>query len=162
MLPSGFEIKTTNPAETQALGDAIGLMACPGDIILLSGPLGAGKTCLTQGIARGLGIPDNTPSPTFMLVREYHGRLPFYHLDLYRLEFKEISELGLDEYLYGDGVSAVEWADKDPGLMNTDHLLIEIAYAGECSRLLRFQPQGKRYVELAQALQKYLGKRNVG
>ena len=160
MLLSSLEIATTSPAETQALGEVIGLHTCPGDIILLSGPLGAGKTCLTQGIARGLGIPDNTPSPTFMLVREYHGRLPFYHLDLYRLDFKEISELGLDEYLCGEGVSVVEWADKDPALMKTDHLLIEISYTGDCSRLLGVQPLGERYIELAVALQGHLGTRN--
>jgi tRNA threonylcarbamoyladenosine biosynthesis protein TsaE len=156
LLPNSLETTTANPAETQALGEVIGIMACPGDVILLTGPLGAGKTCLTQGIARGLGVQDNTPSPTFMLVREYRGRLPLYHLDLYRLQFKEITELGLDEYLYGQGVSAVEWADKNPELMNAEHLLIELVYAGERSRLLRFQPRGERYIKFIDALQFHL------
>jgi len=152
-LPTNIEFTTDSPGRTQALGEAVGQLSHPGDIILLAGPLGAGKTCLVQGIARGLGIQGITPSPTFMLAREYRGgRLPLYHIDLYRLEFKEITELGLDEYLYGQGIAAVEWAEKDPSLMGDDHLLIEISYSGDSTRCIRLNPCGKRYTELAQTL----------
>lgn len=152
-MPAEFEIVTSSPAETQALGETLGHLVRPGDIILLAGPLGAGKTCFVQGLAQGLGIKGTTPSPTFMLAREYpQGRLPLYHLDLYRLEFKEIAELGLDEYLYGQGVAAVEWADKDPELMSGEHLLIEIVYADGGARYLHFKPRGGHYPELIQAL----------
>ena len=153
ILPTELETITNSPSETQVLGQALGQLADPGDIFLLTGPLGAGKTCLVQGIARGLGIQGLTPSPTFMLAREYReGRLPLYHIDLYRLEFKEITELGLDEYLYGQGIAAVEWAEKDPSLMGDDHLLIEIAYAGDSGRRICLKPCGERYAELVQAL----------
>jgi tRNA threonylcarbamoyladenosine biosynthesis protein TsaE len=147
-----LEITTGSPLETQKLGEVIGRLACTGDIILLTGPLGAGKTCLTQGIARGLGIRESTPSPTFMLAREYHGRLPLYHVDLYRLEFEEISDLGLDEYLFGEGIAVVEWAEKDPEIMAGEHLLVELAYAGESERRLRFYPHGGRYSRLIDEL----------
>ncbi len=154
--PTSLETITSSPAATQELGQAIGALTRPGDIILLCGPLGAGKTCLTQGIALGLGISGATPSPTFMLAREYRGRLPLYHIDLYRLEFTEITELGLDEYLYGTGVAVVEWAEKDPELFGDDHLLVELAYAGENARRIRLLPRGRRYAELVGTLQQTL------
>ena len=160
MPPETLELATVSPSETQVLGEVLGRLTHPGDIILLSGPLGAGKTCFTQGMARGLGVSASTPSPTFMLAREYHGRLPLYHLDLYRLEFNEIAELGLEEYLYGEGVSVVEWAEKDPGLMTSDHLLVEITYTGEASRLFHLRPQGARYIKLLAELQRVLDRGN--
>jgi tRNA threonylcarbamoyladenosine biosynthesis protein TsaE len=83
-----------------------------------------------------------------MLAREYHGRLPLYHIDLYRLEFKEIAELGIDEYLFGEGIAVVEWAEKDPELMDMDHLLINIEYAGDQERRLQLIPRGERYSRL--------------
>jgi len=121
----------------------------PGDILLLTGRLGAGKTCLTQGIARGLGIEENTPSPSFVLVREFCGRLPLYHIDLYRLDnIEEIADLGLDDYLYGSGVCVIEWAEKGIKLMPPEHLLVKIDYTGDTERRLSFEPQGQRYIEM--------------
>jgi tRNA threonylcarbamoyladenosine biosynthesis protein TsaE len=120
--------------ETIDFGDAIGRIASEGDVLLLRGPLGVGKTCLTKGVARGLGIDRVVQSPTFMLIREYQGRLPLYHMDLYRLVFKEIDELGLDEYLYGNGVCVIEWAENGEGLMPPDAIVISIEYIDDNRR----------------------------
>ena len=107
-----FVVLSSSARQTRNIGTELGKLAGAGDIILLVGPLGAGKTCLTQGIARGLGIHEYTASPSFVLVREYQGKLPLYHIDLYRLDkIEEVAQLGLDDYLYGKGVCVVEWAD---------------------------------------------------
>lgn len=104
---------TDSPEETRELGRKLGKFASAGDIYLLVGQLGAGKTCLTQGIAWGLGIEEYTLSPSFVIMRELYGRLPLYHMDFYRLDnIKEIADLGLDDYLYGHGVCVIEWAEK--------------------------------------------------
>ena len=106
-------ILTTGPEQTQEAGRAIGEQAQPGDIFLLTGPLGAGKTCLTQGVAQGLGVSGYVRSPTFVLTSRYQGRLTLYHLDLYRINSPEEAwDLGLDEQLFGDGICVVEWADR--------------------------------------------------
>jgi len=105
---------THSPEETRELGARFAADLKPGDILALNGPLGSGKTCFVQGIARGLGVTERyITSPTFVLVREYQGRLPLYHIDLYRLAPGiEIGMLGLDEYLDGDGITAIEWPKK--------------------------------------------------
>jgi tRNA threonylcarbamoyladenosine biosynthesis protein TsaE len=105
-----------SPAETESLGDQWGRDAQRGLVIALSGDLGAGKTQLVKGIARGLGVTSRVHSPTFTLVNEYSGgRLPLFHLDLYRLETQEqIIAAGLEEYLRPDGVAVIEWADRLP------------------------------------------------
>ena len=148
-----FKVITRSAEETQQLGRHIGGMALPGDVYLLVGNLGAGKTCLTQGIVWGLGISEYALSPTFVLVRELHGRLPLYHIDLYRLDnLEEISDLGLDEYFYDKGVSVVEWAEKGMSLLPPEHLLVEIDYLSDTERRFNFHPHGKRYMELLTGL----------
>ena len=147
------------PEETREFGRHLGLLASPGDVYLLVGPLGAGKTCLVQGLASGLGIEGYVPSPSFVLVRELKGHLPLYHIDLYRLENPlEIENLGLDEYFYGQGVSAVEWADRALGSLPEENLLIEINYLYENSRRITFSPYGKRYEGLLRAFKNQLSK----
>lgn len=142
-----------SPEETQAIGRNLGRLAAAGDIFLLTGPLGVGKTSLTQGIARGLGIEDYVASPSFVLVRELHGRLPLYHVDLYRLDnIEEIFELGLDDYLYGKGLCVIEWAEKGKGVLPETHLLIELSYISDTARRLRFFPHGERYRGIVAAL----------
>ena len=100
---------------THRIGHIIGSCLGEGDVVLLDGDLGSGKTCLTQGIARGLGSEDNVRSPTFVIVAEYSGLIPIYHIELYRLEkIDGIDNLYLEEYLYGEGVCIIEWSDRTP------------------------------------------------
>lgn len=150
---NSLELTTRSPEQTQEFGTRLGKIARPGDVILLVGKLGAGKTCLTQGIAWGLGIKEYAASPSFVLVRELYGRLPLYHLDFYRLEnLAEIAELGLDEYFYGQGISVVEWAEKALSLLPPENLLIEMEYIAETGRRLKLKPSGKRYREMVARL----------
>jgi tRNA threonylcarbamoyladenosine biosynthesis protein TsaE len=117
------------------------------------GSLGTGKTCLTQGIAWGLGVKDYASSPSFVMVKEYQGRLPLYHIDLYRLDkIEEVLELGLDDYFYRGGVCVVEWAQRGLGALPQEHLLIRLDYLSETERSLRFEPNGKRYLSLISEL----------
>jgi len=146
---SCLEIISHSPEQTREFGASIGELCLPGDVILLVGNLGAGKTCLTQGIAWGLGIKEYAASPSFMVVRELYGRLPLYHIDLYRLDrIEEIIELGLSDYIYGNGVCVVEWAEKGLSVLPVEHLLIEISHLSEAERRLKLRPSGTRYLEL--------------
>jgi len=144
-----LELISHSPEQTQRLGIRIGELALGGDIFLLVGSLGAGKTCLTQGIAWGLGINEYTLSPSFVIVRELHGRLPLYHIDLYRLDhIEEVEELGLDNYLYGKGVCVIEWAEKGLSVLPAEHLIIQIDYLSDTERSFQLEPSGKRYLDV--------------
>ena len=148
-----LEIITRSPEETQTLGKQLGKLAQPGDVYLLSGQLGAGKTCLTQGIAWGLGSTEYAASPTFVLMRELKGRLMLYHIDLYRLDhLEEIADLGLDDYFYGKGVCVVEWAEKGLAILPEENMLVQINYLNDNERRLIFTPNGKHYEELIKQL----------
>ena len=148
-----LEIVSHSPEQTQNLGRHLGKLALPGDVLLLVGELGTGKTCLTQGIAWGLGIEEYTQSPSFVIMRELYGRLPLYHIDLYRLDrIEESLDLGLDDYLYGRGICVVEWADKALSIMPPEYLLIKISYLSDTGRSFRLEPAGERYRELAEQL----------
>ncbi len=148
-----IEIISHSPEQTQKIGVRIGQLALPGDIFLLVGGLGAGKTCLTQGIAWGLDIKEYAVSPSFVVIRELHGRLPLYHIDFYRLNhLEEIAELGLDDYLCGNGVCVVEWAEKGLSLLPQEHLLIEMSYLSDTERSLKLKPSGKRYRQIVAQL----------
>ena len=107
------ETITTSEDETVAAGERLAQSLGPGGVVLLFGDLGAGKTAFVRGLAQGLGSdPADVSSPTFTLVQEYHGRVTLYHVDLYRLEEREVGELGLEELILGDGVVAIEWAER--------------------------------------------------
>jgi tRNA threonylcarbamoyladenosine biosynthesis protein TsaE len=150
---SHLEIISHSPEQTQKFGVEIGKLALPGDIFLLVGGLGAGKTCLTQGIAWGLNIEEYAASPSFVVIRELYGRLPLYHIDFYRLDhLEEIAQLGLGDYLYGNGVLVVEWAEKGLSLLPAEHLLIEISYLSDTERSLKLKPSGKRYRKIVAQL----------
>ena len=130
-----MEIKIIQLADanaTQALGMDFGQSLAPGSTILLMGELGSGKTTFTQGLAQGMGIVDSIVSPTFTIINEYFsGRLPLYHLDLYRLDSAEVVELNLDSYWLGIeselGIMAIEWAERLPYLP-PEYLQIELSY----------------------------------
>lgn len=142
------EIITNGAQETIQLGKSLGEIAGPGDVILLDGDLGAGKTTLTKGIARGLGISRPVKSPTFTLIREYQeGRLPLYHMDVYRLENGGAEDLGLDEYFDGDGVSVVEWSAFITDLLLLDYVRIQIERTGQSddARRIQISAQGNEY-----------------
>ena len=107
------ETITETEEQTSAAGERLASTLHAGDVVLLFGDLGAGKTAFVRGLARGLGAdPEDVSSPTFTLVQEYHGRLALFHVDLYRLEEREVDDLGLEELVLGDGVVAIEWAER--------------------------------------------------
>ena len=150
----GLRIQTNGPEETQRLGEVIGRQAQPGDIYLLTGPLGAGKTCLTQGIGRGLDVPGYVRSPTFVLMTRHRGRLVLHHLDLYRIEDpSEAWDLGLDEQLLGQDVSVVEWADKAGELFPPESCWISLDYGPEESqRKVTLSTTSSRYCTVLKRL----------
>ena len=128
-------IRSYSPKDTHKIGRRIGTKAQSGDVLLLVGDLGAGKTTLTQGILWGLGGTEYARSPTFVLVNEYPARLTLYHMDLYRLNsIEEIEDLGLDEYLYGNDLCVVEWADKAPGYFPVNHAVIQLEVIDDQTR----------------------------
>ncbi len=152
-MQAASEVITRSAAETQALGEVLGRLAQPGDLVLLSGPLGAGKTCLTQGIARGLGVGEPVRSPTFVLATQHPGRLMLFHVDLYRVDsLLEAADLGLDDYIEGGGVCVVEWAEKAIGVFPKEYLLVELEHIGPEERRIRLFPQGRRHEILAKAV----------
>ncbi len=113
VTPEPYTLETTGEEETIAAGSRFAARLEAGDVVLLFGDLGAGKTAFVRGLARGLGVPDDeVSSPTFTLVQVYHGRVTLQHVDLYRLEPVEVADLGLDELTSGDAVVAIEWAER--------------------------------------------------
>lgn len=164
-----LDIISHSAAQTQRLGMRLGEMAQGGELILLSGNLGTGKTTFTQGLAQGMGITEHINSPTFTLLKEYPGQSrsnagadaqsqigpALYHFDLYRLDDpEEIFDLGFEDYFYSDGVCVVEWADKAELLWPSDHLRIRMKMMSETKRGLLFIATGARYCELLRQFQK--------
>jgi tRNA threonylcarbamoyladenosine biosynthesis protein TsaE len=143
-----MRFSTHSEEETRAIGAALARCLTGGELIGLIGELGAGKTCLVRGIAEGLGIASQkVHSPTFTLVNEYSGgRLPLYHVDLYRLAATDVDRMALREYLYGDGVCVVEWVDR----LGEDapQLHVHLTFVGENERLFVARSHGARYAEL--------------
>ena len=149
-----MHLVTANYQATIAYGYQLGQLLQPQDLILLDGDLGAGKTTLTQGIAQGLGIKRPIKSPTFTLIREYQsGRIPLYHMDMYRLENSSADELGLSEYFNGDGAVVIEWSQFIKDLVPKNYLRIVLKQQQPTSRELNFQALGYRYQQLLQQFQ---------
>ena len=146
---------SASPEETRALGEALGGYARAGDLIALIGELGSGKTLFVGGLARGLGVDAAAyvSSPTFAIMHRYLGRLPLYHIDLYRIDTPEaFFALGLEEYLEGDGVAAVEWADHGWGLLPKERLTVRLRPTGLDTRAIELVPAGDRYLKLVREL----------
>ena len=136
---------TSTPGETESLAERLGRLLQPGDVIALVGELGSGKTLFSQGLARGLEVPETfyITSPTFAIINEYPGRIPFYHLDLYRVDSAaEFSELGIEEILYGQGIVAIEWAERLGENLPEERLEVHLAFSDATSRNLIFHAFG--------------------
>ncbi|HHV61771.1 MAG TPA: tRNA (adenosine(37)-N6)-threonylcarbamoyltransferase complex ATPase subunit type 1 TsaE [Firmicutes bacterium] len=154
---------TYAPGETRELGELLGRLLKAGDVICLMGGLGSGKTCFAQGIGRGLGVKEPVTSPTFTIIHEYRGTgVPFYHIDVYRLEDSgEIECIGYDDYVYGEGATVIEWADKIQDILPCERLDVfldaveanedGLAGAGDARRI-RFVPRGARFRILVEEL----------
>ena len=154
---AGLDIVSHGVDQTRRLGAHLGRLLAPGDVILLDGEFGSGKTTFTQGIAKGLGLDSHyVNSPTFTLINEYKGgRVHLAHVDLYRLEgASDVSTLGLDDYLEGRGATVIEWPAQAEATLPHDRLLIEFEYLNDTKRTLRFFAFGERYEQLLEAFKK--------
>jgi tRNA threonylcarbamoyladenosine biosynthesis protein TsaE len=146
---------TESAEETSNIGEQLGRLLSKGNIICLSGDLGAGKTAFTKGIAKGLGVEDYVTSPTYTIINEYQGRLPLYHFDVYRLnDVEEMYELGYEEYFFGDGIVVLEWADIVRDIIPGDRLWITILNTkGDDSREIIMEPTGEVYDEIVKGIE---------
>jgi len=128
---------TNGAEETMALGEDLAKKLAPGDVVALYGNLGSGKTTFTKGIGRGLGVedPSHINSPTFVLIKEYKGRVPLCHIDLYRLDdLRDIEDLAIEEYIYGDWVTVIEWAEKMECLLPQRRISVRLKLKGADKR----------------------------
>lgn len=149
-----YEWSVASAEETKAFAARVAQWATPGTVIGLEGDLGAGKTCFVKGVAAGLGIhEDEISSPTFTLIAEhYSGRVPLYHIDLYRLDGGDIEGLGIEEYLFGHGVTIIEWFQFLPVGVVTEYLLLSLTITGEETRALTLTAYGRRYEQMLRQL----------
>lgn len=132
-----MQFTTHSPEETVGLGKKIGAMLKKGDVIAMQGTLAAGKTTITKGIAEALGIKDNITSPTFCLISEYSGKMPIYHMDVYRLGGAEdFADLGTDDMIYGEGVCIIEWSEKIMSELPKKTIILKIEPQNDGSRII--------------------------
>ncbi len=141
-----FTYRSRNAVETRAFAERLANLLQAGDVLALTGDLGAGKTTFTQGLATGLGIDDRVNSPTFTIIKEYQGRLPLYHMDVYRIGGSE--DLGFEEYFAGDGVTVIEWPSMIKDQLPEELLWIEIESISPDEREFKLIPQGERYMHI--------------
>ncbi|MBY6038590.1 tRNA (adenosine(37)-N6)-threonylcarbamoyltransferase complex ATPase subunit type 1 TsaE [Fictibacillus nanhaiensis] len=148
-----YHIQSKSAEETMTFAEKMGLTLKKGDVLTLAGDLGAGKTTFTKGLAKGLGITRTVNSPTFTIIKEYKGRLPLYHMDVYRLE-DSYEDLGFEEYFSGDGVCVVEWATFIEEYLPDERLELVISHKGEDEREIQLKPLGERYEERVKEIMK--------
>ena len=139
-----FEIHTASFEETMQVAERLARLFTGGEVLLLEGDLGAGKTTFTKGLAKGLDIKRNVNSPTFTIIKEYNGRLPLYHMDVYRLEDSD-EDLGFDDYFSSEGVCVVEWAQFIEEFLPKERLEVSIFHQGDNTRKIILEPIGTRY-----------------
>jgi tRNA threonylcarbamoyladenosine biosynthesis protein TsaE len=153
-----FSVSTSGPERTWRIGRLLGELLDAGDTVCLYGDLGAGKTNFTYGIAQGLDVREQyITSPTFTFVNEYQGRVPLYHIDLYRLkDTDELENIGFEEYLESDGVTVIEWAERAEDALPVEGLSVYLTYVDDNSRELGFLGEGERYEKLVEALKQGL------
>ncbi|MGE6379232.1 tRNA (adenosine(37)-N6)-threonylcarbamoyltransferase complex ATPase subunit type 1 TsaE [Peribacillus muralis] len=140
-----------NEEETALFAQKLAIRLSSSDVLALEGDLGAGKTAFTKGLAKGLGVSRTVNSPTFTIIKEYMGRLPLYHMDVYRVSESE-EDLGFDEYFEGDGVTVVEWAHLIKDQLPDEILTIYIYRLGDSSRRIVLEPKGERYVTICKEI----------
>ncbi|PKG22713.1 tRNA (adenosine(37)-N6)-threonylcarbamoyltransferase complex ATPase subunit type 1 TsaE [Niallia nealsonii] len=146
-----YEWLAKNAEDTQIIAEKLATLLDSGDVITLEGDLGAGKTTFTKGLAKGLHINRTVNSPTFTIIKEYNGRLPLYHMDVYRVK-DSFEDLGFDEYFEGNGVCVVEWAHLIQDQLPQDYLKISLLYEQENTRKIIFEPKGARYMQICKEL----------
>ena len=146
-----FELTTTNDGETSQFAERLAEYLKPGDVIALEGDLGAGKTTFTKGLAKGLEVKRNVNSPTFTIIKEYRGRMPLYHMDVYRVA-DAYEDLGFDEYFEGEGVTVVEWAHLIEEQLPANLLTIYLYHQGQDQRKIVLKPKGQRYEQLCKEI----------
>lgn len=145
-MTSSYALTINNLNEMEAFARELADALLPGDVLLLEGDLGAGKTTFTQSLAKALGVKKNVNSPTFTIIKEYQGKHPLYHMDVYRLGEESEEDLGFAEYFYGEGISVVEWAHLIKDQLPDEYIQIEIFHTGaENQRKLKLKIIGKRY-----------------
>ena len=149
-----LNLKTTSPEETFAFGQCLARVLGKGQVVCLAGDLGAGKTLLVQGLAKGLGIKDIVNSPTFTILNVYEADFPIYHFDLYRLEYaEELFDIGFYEYTEGQGLSIIEWPDKFPGELPDEYLWIDVKNGDHTNeRFLQVRACGVTYEHICEEL----------
>jgi tRNA threonylcarbamoyladenosine biosynthesis protein TsaE len=145
-----FSVITTNQEQTWQIGEMLGARLDAGDTVCLYGDLGAGKTSFSYGIAQGLEVEEQyITSPTFTFVNEYQGRVPMYHIDLYRLtDPDELHNIGFEEYLDSDGVTVIEWAERAEDELPVERLSVYLSHVNDHSREIGFLAEGERYQKL--------------
>jgi tRNA threonylcarbamoyladenosine biosynthesis protein TsaE len=150
-VQTALRVVSTSPEETRILGAAIAPVLLPGDVISLTGDLGAGKTVFVQGLATALGVTSRVTSPTFTIVHEYAGRYPIVHVDIYRLEsFQEVLDLGFEEFLEARAIVTVEWGEAVEPLLPRAHLRVDIRRVSDPDdidrRVITFRPTGEDWI----------------
>lgn len=151
-----MKLTVNNLKDTEKIGQIISRCLDKGTVICLDGDLGVGKTALTQFIAREFGVEEYITSPTFTIIKEYEGRLPFYHMDVYRIDSEDdMYDLGYDEYIYSEGVTVIEWSHKINGILPDERIDIEIQRLDDTRRTMDIDGRGKAYDRLAEELKNY-------
>ena len=155
-----FDVITHSPRQTFGVGEQLGRLLQPGDIVCLQGDLGSGKTCLTQGVGAGLGILSTINSPTFVFINEHapaNSGPYLYHVDLYRIvDLFDLLGLGLEDYLYSNGITVIEWADRAVELIPPERLWIKLSFLDHTKRSLLFEASGAHYMDVLRAMKEEL------